>query len=74
MRDYNRRVQSFPSNSIANTFNFKEAEFFEIEEALREAGPPQVSFAPGAPSVSFGPPGTPSAPPPPAAPPSPPPG
>lgn len=78
VRDYNRRVQSFPSNSIANTFNFKEEEFFEVEEALREAGPPQVSFAPGAPSVSFGPPGTlpaaPSAPPasepaPPAAPP-----
>lgn len=78
VRDYNRRVQSFPSNFIANTFNFKEEEFFEVEEALREAGPPQVSFAPGAPSVSFGPPGTlpaaPSAPPasepaPPAAPP-----
>lgn len=80
VRDYNRRVQSFPSNSIANTFNFKEEEFFEVEEALREAGPPQVSFAPGAPSVSFGPPGTlpaaPSAPPPsePAPPAAPPPG
>lgn len=80
VRDYNRRVQSFPSNFIANTFNFKEEEFFEVEEALREAGPPQVSFAPGAPSVSFGPPGTlpaaPSAPPPsePAPPAAPPPG
>ncbi|MGQ0670478.1 MAG: LemA family protein [Actinomycetota bacterium] len=73
VRDYNRRIQSFPSNFIANTFNFREAEFFEIEEALREAGPPQVSFAQGAPSVSFGPPGTPSAPPPPAASPPPPP-
>jgi LemA protein len=61
VRDYNRRVQSFPSNVIANMFRFKEAEFFEIPEEIREAGPPQVSFAPGTPSVSFGPPGTPPA-------------
>jgi LemA protein len=33
----------FPSNIIANTFNFKEEEFFEIEEA-GEREVPKVSF------------------------------
>jgi LemA protein len=61
VRDYNRRVQSFPSNLIANTFHFEEEEFFEVDEALRgEAGVPRVSFEAGAPGVSFG--GTPAAP------------
>ncbi len=64
VRDYNRRVQSFPSRLVAGGFGFKEEEYFEVEESLREAGPPQVSFAPGSPSVSFGAPGgSPSAPP-----------
>ncbi len=64
VRDYNRRVQSFPSRLVAGAFGFKEEEYFEVEESLREAGPPQVSFAPGSPSVSFGAPGgSPSAPP-----------
>ena len=63
VRDYNRRVQSFPSNVIANMFSFKEEEFFEVDEALRgEAGVPRVSFEPGAPGVSFGTPGTTGAP------------
>ena len=57
VREFNRRVQSFPSNVVARSFGFKEEQFFEVEETLREAGPPQVSFAPGAPSVSFGAPG-----------------
>ncbi len=57
VRDYNRRIKQFPSVLVANAFNFAEEEFFEIEEAIREAGPPQVSFAPGTPSVSFGAPG-----------------
>jgi len=68
VRDYNRRVQSFPSNTIAGMFHFEVAEFFEIPEGIREAGPPQVSFAPGSPSVSFGPPGGAPAPDAPAAP------
>jgi LemA protein len=72
VRDYNRRVQSFPSNLVAGMFNFEEEEFFEVDEALRgEAGVPRVSFEPGAPGVSFGappeatsaPPATPPAPP-----------
>jgi LemA protein len=53
VRDYNRRVQSFPSGVIARSFGFKEAEFFEVDEALRDAGAPQVSFG-GGPAVSFG--------------------
>ncbi|MEW6059206.1 MAG: LemA family protein [Actinomycetota bacterium] len=58
VRDFNQRVQSFPSNLIAGAFHFEEAEFFEIPEEIREAGPPQVSFAPGTPSVSLGTPGS----------------
>ncbi|HEX6400629.1 MAG TPA: LemA family protein [Actinomycetota bacterium] len=54
VRDYNRRVQSFPSNLIANMFHFEEEEFFEVDEALRgDAGVPQVSFDRGAPGVTF---------------------
>jgi LemA protein len=57
VREYNRRVQSFPSNVVASSFGFNEEAFFEVEESLRQAGPPQVSFAPGPPSVSLGAPG-----------------
>jgi LemA protein len=80
VRDYNQRVQAFPSNLIAGMFNFEEEEFFEVDEALRgDAGVPRVNFEPGAPGVSFGtpqetasaPPATPPAPPP-ATPPPPP--
>jgi LemA protein len=52
VRDYNRRVQSFPSVLIARGFGFMEAVFFEVDEALREAGAPQVNFGSG-PAVSF---------------------
>jgi len=54
VRDYNRRVQSFPSNVIANSFHFAPEQFFEVDETLREAGPPQVNFTEPGPSVSFG--------------------
>lgn len=57
VRDYNRRVQQFPSMLMARMFGFREEEFFEIEEAVREAGPPQVNFTQEGPSVSFGAPG-----------------
>lgn len=59
VRDYNRRVGQFPSLLIARMFGFREEEFFEIEEAIREAGPPQVNFTREGPSVSFGAPGVP---------------
>jgi LemA protein len=61
VRDYNQRVKQFPSVLVASTFGFKEEEFFEIEEALREAGAPQVSFAAEGPAVTFGGPAVPPA-------------
>jgi len=83
VQDFNRRVQSFPSNVIAGMFGFKEEQFFEIPEAQRAvvAEAPHVDFgsAPAAPSVpapSAAPAAPPAAPPPasppPAAPPAPP--
>jgi LemA protein len=55
VRDYNRRVQSFPSMFIARMFSFKEEEFFEVDESMRgEAGVPRVNFTGGGPAVSFG--------------------
>ncbi len=45
VREFNSRVQSFPSMLIASMFGFKEEEFFEVEEALRgEEGVPKVNF------------------------------
>jgi LemA protein len=44
VRDYNRRVQSVPSNVIAGTFGFKAEKFFEVEEAIRTA--PEVGVTP----------------------------
>jgi LemA protein len=74
VRDYNQRVKQFPSVIVANMFNFEEEEFFEVEDAIREGGAPQVDFgAPtgsGAPlageTPSSTPSSTPSTPPPPA--------
>jgi LemA protein len=43
VRTYNTKTQSLPTNLIASGFNFKEAEFFEVqEEEVREA--PVVQF------------------------------
>jgi LemA protein len=73
VRQYNERVQQFPSTVIARMFNFSQEEYFEIEEALREAGAPQVNFSGTGPAVSFDqpavPPSSSSPPPPPATPP-----
>jgi LemA protein len=65
VRQFNRRVQAFPSSVIAGMFHFEPAEFFEVPESIREAGAPQVSFATG-PASPDGP--APSAPPEPPAP------
>jgi len=55
VRDYNRRVQSFPSNVVARSFGFTEEQFFEVDEALRgDAGVPRVDFVGEAPDVTFG--------------------
>jgi LemA protein len=40
VRDYNVRVEQFPSNIVAGTFNFTPEEFFEIERV--ETAAPQV--------------------------------
>jgi LemA protein len=50
VREYNRRVQTVPSNIIASMFGFREEEFFEIEPAMRETveEAPRVDFSPGA--------------------------
>ena len=40
---FNTKIQTVPSNIVAGVFNFKEEEFFEVqEEAVREV--PRVSF------------------------------
>ncbi len=39
VRDNNNLVESFPSNIVANTFKFKQAEFFEIELASQRSAP-----------------------------------
>ena len=39
---YNTLIQSFPSNILANSFNFTEKEYFESDELSRE--PVKVSF------------------------------
>jgi len=66
VRDYNRRVQSFPSMVVARFGGFKEEEFFEVDESLRgDAGVPKVDFN----AASGGAPATPPAAPP-AAPPA----
>ncbi len=44
VREYDNRVQMFPSSMIASMFNFKEAEFFQISEIERTA--PPVSLGP----------------------------
>ena len=41
---YNNKIEMFPSNIVANIFNFQAAEFFEVEdEAERET--PKVEFS-----------------------------
>ena len=42
-RDLNVRVESFPSNRVANTFKFEKAPFFEIDDPADRAVP-QVKF------------------------------
>lgn len=42
-RDLNVKVESFPSNMVANTFKFEQADYFEIENDAERAVP-QVDF------------------------------
>lgn len=43
VRDYNTRVQTFPSNLVAGMFGFQESEFFELE-SLADREPPKVEI------------------------------
>lgn len=43
VRNYNILAESFPANIIAQIFNFKKADFFEVESAL-ERKAPEVKF------------------------------
>jgi LemA protein len=73
VRTYNTRLQAFPSSVIAGMFHFEPAEFFEIPDAIRDAGAPQVDFStPAADPVAPANPPNPPSPPAPAAPPAPP--
>ena len=68
VRNYNERVQQFPSMIIARMFGFEQEEFFEVDDALREAGPPRVDFTGSVPAANVeqtSQPPTPSAPTPP---------
>ena len=76
VRNYNERVQQFPSMLLARTFGFEQEEFFEVDDALREAGPPRVDFTGSAPAANVeqtSQPPAPSAPTPPPSAPTPPP-
>ena len=42
VRDYNIKVQTFPTNLIASNFGFKKEEFFDMDEG--EKAVPQVTF------------------------------
>ena len=43
VRNNNVLIESFPSNLVANTFSFKKAEFFEIEDP-NARNVPKVEF------------------------------
>jgi LemA protein len=45
VRSYNTMVQSFPSMVIANSFHYETRPFFEVDRAVREAGPPSVDLS-----------------------------
>ena len=42
VRDYNQRVESVPSNLVAAASGFRRRDYFELEPAIRDAGPPRV--------------------------------
>ena len=44
VRDYNTKVQVFPSNLFAGMFGFKQREFFEVENQAEVEQPVNVQF------------------------------
>ena len=45
VRSYNNMVQTFPSMLLANAMHYGPRPFFEIDRAVREAGPPAVDVS-----------------------------
>lgn len=46
VRNYNQRVESLPSNVVALAGGFRRRDYFEIDAAVRDAGPPRVDTEP----------------------------
>lgn len=44
VRDFNTRVESFPSSLVARMFNFRRAQFFNVDAAVRDT--PHVDMLP----------------------------
>jgi len=44
VRDYNTRVESFPSMVIASIGKFEKQDYFELESAVRSSGAPEVEL------------------------------
>jgi len=45
VRDFNILIESFPSNIVASMFNFKQAEFFRLEEPEETRKPIRPDFS-----------------------------
>jgi LemA protein len=45
VRAYNNMVQSFPSMLLANALHYETRPFFEVDDAVRNAGPPPVDVS-----------------------------
>jgi LemA protein len=45
VRSYDTLVQSFPAVIIARSFEFDLRPYFEVEPAVRDAGPPSVDLS-----------------------------
>jgi len=44
VRDFNRRVESVPSNLVATVGGFQRHDYFELDPAIRDVGPPPVAI------------------------------
>jgi len=45
VRDFNTKIEQFPSSVVANIFGFKAREFFELDDSQQEAKEPvKVDF------------------------------
>ncbi len=44
VRDLNTKIETFPSNIIANMFHFAKMEFFQLDASSTERNPVEVKF------------------------------